>query len=48
MKTKFNTLYSCCIDVAFSSVNAQTNTFPSTGAAGIGTTTPDASSLIGN
>src|SRR5436190_15261795 len=27
-------------------VNAQTNTFPSTGAAGIGTLTPDASSLL--
>jgi hypothetical protein len=27
-------------------INAQTNTFPSTGAAGIGTTTPDASSLL--
>jgi trimeric autotransporter adhesin len=27
-------------------VNAQTNTFPSSGAAGIGTTTPDASSLL--
>src|SRR5215831_13703059 len=27
-------------------VSAQTNIFPSTGAAGIGTTTPDASSLL--
>src|SRR5919109_527542 len=27
-------------------VQAQTNTFPSTGAAGIGTTTPNASSLL--
>ena len=30
----------------YNSVNAQTNTFPSTGAVGIGTTTPDPSSLL--
>jgi hypothetical protein len=32
--------------IAFSSLHAQTNTFPATGAAGIGTLTPDASSLL--
>src|ERR1700746_1982666 len=34
----------CCF--LFSEIHAQTNTFPSTGAAGIGTTTPNASSLL--
>src|SRR6266487_6902690 len=45
MKTKF---YTAAIAVFFtcSNVHAQTNTFPSTGAAGIGTLTPDASSLL--
>src|SRR6185436_17238330 len=36
-----------CISVAIAAVlRAQTNTFPATGAAGIGTTTPNASSLL--
>src|ERR1043166_8861742 len=34
----------CCF--LFSQAQAQTNTFPSTGAAGIGTTTPNASALL--
>ena len=32
--------------IAWSSVNAQTNTFPSSGAAGIGTLSPNTSSLL--
>src|ERR1043165_1079231 len=32
--------------IYYLTANAQTNTFPSTGAAGIGTTTPNASSLL--
>lgn len=34
-----------CLLICFN-INAQTNVFPSTGAAGIGTTTPDHSSLL--
>src|SRR5439155_16631123 len=45
-----NTILLCslaCFVIFFSKISiAQTNTFPSTGAAGIGTTTPDASSLL--
>src|SRR6266581_1986949 len=37
-------MLSCMMGISY--VHAQTNTFPSTGAAGIGTTTPDASSLL--
>ena len=44
MKTKLFFIAASCI--FFVDVNAQTNTFPSTGAAGIGTTTPNASSLL--
>ena len=45
MKTKF---YSSVIATTFycATLSAQTNTFPSTGAAGIGTVTPNASSLL--
>ncbi len=46
MKSKFYTtiiIAACCI---LNGLHAQTNTFPSTGAAGIGTKTPDASSLL--
>jgi hypothetical protein len=47
MKTKF---YRACMPVILFatsiSLRAQTNIFPSTGSAGIGTTTPDASSLL--
>jgi len=47
MKTKF---YGSAIIILLlaicNSMHAQTNTFPSTGAAGIGTITPDASSLL--
>jgi hypothetical protein len=37
-------MFSCVLSITY--LNAQTNTFPSTGAAGIGTLTPDASSLL--
>ena len=46
MQTKF---FACCcaLLILFGvNANAQTNIFPSTGAAGIGTTTPNASSLL--
>src|SRR5262244_4446708 len=45
MKTKSTLPLSALSFIYFVSI-AQTNTFPSTGAAGIGTTTPDASSLL--
>ena len=45
MKTKILLLIFLCPFILFS-VNAQTNIFPSTGTAGIGTTTPIASSLL--
>ena len=35
-----------CFVLSINKANAQTNTFPSTGAAGIGTTTPGSSSLL--
>ncbi len=38
--TMVATVVACC------AIKAQTNTFPSTGAAGIGTITPNASSLL--
>ncbi len=44
MKTILYTLF--FLSAIFSTANAQTNTFPSTGSVGIGTTTPDASSLL--
>src|SRR5215467_3925991 len=44
MKTRFLSLL--ISSLAFLSSPAQTNTFPSTGAAGIGTLTPNASSLL--
>jgi len=44
MKTRFLSLL--ISSLAFLSLSAQTNIFPSTGAAGIGTTNPDASSLL--
>jgi hypothetical protein len=47
MKTKFH--FSTFIILLFLSIDnllAQTNIFPSTGAAGIGTTTPNASSIL--
>src|SRR6478736_4672089 len=44
MKTMILILVSCFI--SYIGVNAQTNTFPATGAAGIGTTSPNASSLL--
>ena len=43
MKNTFTILVALTI---FATASAQTNTFPTTGAAGIGTTTPDASSLL--
>ncbi|HYK46980.1 MAG TPA: tail fiber domain-containing protein, partial [Parafilimonas sp.] len=42
---KISVLMFCCV-LGSGYVYAQTNTFPSTGAAGIGTTTPNASSLL--
>src|SRR5215831_1534492 len=45
MKTKSTLPLSALSFIYFVSI-AQTNTFPSTGAAGIGTTTPDPSSLL--
>jgi hypothetical protein len=38
------TFFSCLIGIGY--LDAQTNTFPTTGAAGIGTLTPNASSLL--
>src|SRR5262245_60656296 len=46
MKLKFHTVIMIVLSLADLSLDAQTNTFPSTGAAGIGTTTPNASSLL--
>jgi hypothetical protein len=46
MKPKFYIAAIILLSFFFSNLNAQTNIFPSTGAAGIGTTTPDASSLL--
>src|SRR5436305_5456083 len=45
MKPKLCTVFLVALSIACNSLNAQ-NTFPSTGAAGIGTTTPNASSLL--
>ena len=47
MKTKKSTFY-CLVFLLIQAThtNAQTNTFPSTGSAGIGTTAPDASSAL--
>src|ERR1700754_1364288 len=46
MKIKFYTPIIGLFIIAFNGLYAQTNTFPSTGPVGIGTTTPDASSLL--
>jgi hypothetical protein len=48
MKKKFTlaTSFTICILAAIQTVVAQTNIFPATGAAGIGTLTPNASSLL--
>ena len=47
MKTKILLFAFLCLFISFSlNILAQTNTFPSTGAAGIGTTTPNISSLL--
>src|ERR1700754_1012407 len=46
MKIKFYTPIIGLFIIAFNGLYAQTNTFPLTGSAGIGTTTPDASSLL--
>src|SRR5580765_4947500 len=47
MKTKFYSAITIVLFVAIcNQSNSQTNTFPSTGAAGIGTTSPNASSLF--
>src|ERR1041385_3582077 len=40
------TMLTFCFLFAWGNLHAQTNTFPSTGAVGIGTITPDASSLL--
>ena len=45
MKTIINTLLFATLLILSVSTNAQ-NTFPATGSAGIGTTTPDASALL--
>lgn len=45
MKTKFYSAFLVVLSIACNSLRAQ-NTFPSTGAAGIGTTTPNTSSLL--
>src|ERR1043166_8626873 len=45
MKKKFFSI-SFAISIAWSTLSAQTNTFPSTGSAGIGTITPNASSIL--
>ena len=44
MRKIYPVIFLCVL--GFTYLNAQTNTFPSTGAAGIGTLTPDASSLL--
>ena len=47
MKTKIAFIINLMIAVLLlKTANAQTNTFPATGAAGIGTTSPNASSLL--
>ena len=46
MKTIFTIALLVTITMLVNHSMAQTNTFPNTGAAGIGTTTPDASSLL--
>src|ERR1041385_6643129 len=46
MKTKFYVTTIFLLSFFCGKITAQTNIFPSSGAAGIGTTTPDASSLL--
>jgi len=46
MKTKFYTVCFAIVIFSIKNIQAQTNTFPSTGSAGIGTTSPDASSAL--
>ena len=47
MRTKTTFLFIVLISLMFSNtINAQTNTFPSTGASGIGTTSPDPSAIF--
>src|SRR5258705_2743979 len=47
MQTKFyNAVTILVLNIICTNIHAQTNIFPSTGAAGIGTITPDASSLL--
>src|SRR5258705_13814835 len=46
MKTKFYFASVVSLIITAFNVHAQTNIFPSTGSAGIGTTTPDASSAL--
>jgi len=46
MKTRFYTAIIIALLFAVADLNAQTNTFPTTGAAGIGTTAPNTSSLL--
>lgn len=46
MKKILTCICSFIFCIICSNTNAQTNTFPSTGSAGIGTTTPDASALL--
>src|SRR5690348_16682430 len=46
MNTKFYATIIVATGLACGSLNAQTNSFPTNGSAGIGTTTPDASSKL--
>jgi hypothetical protein len=46
MKKIFTVLFFTTVLLFSKKINAQTNIFPSTGSAGVGTTTPDASSLL--
>ncbi len=46
MKTKFYATIIVALCIAFSNLKAQTNTFPSSGKVGIGTITPNSSSLL--
>lgn len=46
MKTILSIIVMIVLIITNNNLHAQTNTFPSTGAVGIGTTTPDASSLL--
>jgi hypothetical protein len=46
MKKKFYAVCFTLLIFSVKNVQAQTNTFPSTGSAGIGTTSPDASSAL--